>query len=379
MKMTATLGFKALLLLLMTVAPADAAKTSAGGDKKAFAFVVTEFFTAIHATQFMEECPEGLTASNDENWWLTTPADVRARVSDNGTIEPVDDRRHNIVSYRGPNNEDVCWNPTVIKDPPLRTVRGRTSYGMNLDGTEDGRATPKTCAHEKFVGFDGATKVDNQLYRVMGCIYGWRQHQYMESNANRERRDTSQGVILIEVNGVESFEKDGPVEVSFYRAVDIVPKDASANIIPYASFRIDDPKRYSATARGVIKNGVLTTEPIEARLPFASNGAVMHMALKDMRVEFRARKDAAGMEGMIVGYQDVMNWWQFIRQIESLAVVNQFSCPALYEGAWKLADGYPDPKTGQCTALSSAFTLKAIPAYVIHSTPRQARGKGRGQ
>ena len=186
-------------------------------------------------------------------------------------------------------------------------------------------------------------------------------------------------MILIEVNGVESFEKDGPVEVSFYRAVDIVPKDASANIIPYASFRIDDPKRYSATARGVIKNGVLTTEPIEARLPFASNGAVMHMALKDMRVEFRARKDAAGMEGMIVGYQDVMNWWQFIRQIESLAVVNQFSCPALYEGAWKLADGYPDPKTGQCTALSSAFTLKAIPAYVIHSTPRQARGKGRGQ
>src|SRR6185436_1108466 len=107
-------------------------------------------------------------------------------------------------------------------------------------------------------------------------------------------------------------------------------------------------------------------------LPFASNGAVMHMALRDMRVEFKARTDMPGIEGMIAGYQDLMNWWQFIRHIESLAVVNQFSCPALFEGAHKLADGYPDPVTGECSALSAAFTLKAIPAYVIHREQRQA-------
>jgi hypothetical protein len=32
----------------------------------------------------------------------------------------------------------------------------------------------------------------------------------------------------------------------------------------------------------------------------------------------------------------------------------------------KLADGYRDPKTGQCTALSTAYQIEAVPAFLIH-------------
>ena len=36
-----------------------------------------------------------------------------------------------------------------------------------------------------------------------------------------------------------------------------------------------------------------------------------------------------------------------------------------YVAAKQLADGYPDPETGNCTALSSSYTIEAIPAFVI--------------
>jgi hypothetical protein len=32
----------------------------------------------------------------------------------------------------------------------------------------------------------------------------------------------------------------------------------------------------------------------------------------------------------------------------------------------RYADGFKDPKTGQCTAMSTAWQIAAIPAFVIH-------------
>jgi hypothetical protein len=31
-----------------------------------------------------------------------------------------------------------------------------------------------------------------------------------------------------------------------------------------------------------------------------------------------------------------------------------------------LADGYPDPQTGKCTALSAAFNIRVVPAFIEH-------------
>jgi hypothetical protein len=38
----------------------------------------------------------------------------------------------------------------------------------------------------------------------------------------------------------------------------------------------------------------------------------------------------------------------------------------MYVAAHKLADGYPDPKTGECTSLSAGFNVKAYAAFVLH-------------
>jgi hypothetical protein len=56
--------------------------------------------------------------------------------------------------------------------------------------------------------------------------------------------------------------------------------------------------------------------------------------------------------------------------MDYLTTTGQFSCPAFYEAGKRLADGYPDPNTGECTALSAAFHIEGLPAFVIHSDIR---------
>jgi hypothetical protein len=61
--------------------------------------------------------------------------------------------------------------------------------------------------------------------------------------------------------------------------------------------------------------------------------------------------------------------------ISSTAISN---CPSIYVAAHELADGHPDPSTGKCTSLSSAFNFTAVAAYVIHpKTTADAASTGR--
>ncbi len=48
------------------------------------------------------------------------------------------------------------------------------------------------------------------------------------------------------------------------------------------------------------------------------------------------------------------------------AAYGQASAASIYKALRRLADGYPDPKTGQNTAISGAMDLKFVQVYVIH-------------
>lgn len=328
-------------------------------------FAVVSFYTSIYETKYMEECPRGLAIGNDEIWWKGLDPAVRDELTNGGEIEPVTGSRRAMSALRGPNGEDVCWNPTIVEDPPLKIVEGDTSYGMNLDGKVDGSATANTCAHDNFSSPSGVAGIDNQMYRLLGCVYGWRDSGYVETNANGELRDTSQGVILIEVSGVDDRRNDDSVVVRMHRANDILPKDSQGNILAHASYRIHDIPGYGAPANGQIVDGVLTTDPIEAFLPYYGNLTHSEIHLKDMRLQLDLEADEDRAKGMIAGYRDFDNFWDYFRKGEYLSVTGQFSCPAMYVAAKQLADGYPDPETGECTALSSSYTIEAVPAFVI--------------
>ncbi len=350
---------------------------SAAESGRTMGFAVTSWYTAIYESHFMDECPEGLSPGNDEIWWRGISKADRSRLTDDGLLAQFE--RVGPASRRGAKGEHVCQFPTSVVDPPLLTVEGKLSYGVNLDGTTDGKATAKSCAHQKFKGVDGTPAVDNQMYRLLGCNYGWRKDLgLIETNADGQRRANGRGMILIEVRNVDDPRNDGDVDVAFYRAIDRPPLASGASASPYGTYRIDSANgvpRYGSVVKGKIVDGVLTTQPADAKLPFYGNYTYIEQKFRDMSLRLEIDPSGERAKGTVAGYYDVQQLWDYIAGLE-LQGVAQYNCPALYVALHKLADGYPDA-SGQCTSISSAFHVDAVAAFIEH--PRAQRAAGSSQ
>ena len=359
----------ALLGATLAAAPATGAPTSTAtaSSAKTLGFVITTFNRGIYESKFADECPEGFNVGYDEIWWRGLSKEERAKQTDNGLRSRLD--RYFRAIRRGPNGEDVCAKPTIVKDPPLLTVEGKLSYGLNLDGRDDGAATPKSCPHKDFTGVDGTAGVDNQMYRLLGCVYGFRSFGQYEANENENRKSNGKGMTLIEITGVDNARNDPDVTVTYYRAIDQYTLDGGGKFTPFASYRIDAANgkpRYGSSIKGKIVDGVVLTDAGDANLPFYGNYTYMNQLLRDMRLRLELAPDGASAKGMVAGYYDVdqlMFYMSSVGPISSTAISN---CPSIHVAAHALADGYPDPKTGACTALSSAFNFSAVAAFVVH-------------
>jgi hypothetical protein len=291
----------------------------------------------------MDECPEGLNPGNDEFWWRGLSKAERGRLTENGMVTQIE--RQGFALVRGPKGENVCQSPEAVTDPPLLTIEGKVAYGVNLDGTRNGEATAKSCAHEKFEGVDGTPAVDNQMYRLLGCTYGWRNYGHIEMNANGQRKTSGLGMILIEVTGVDDPRNDDDVRVTFYRSIDQFVLDSAAEPLPYNTYRIDSVNgvpRYGSVVKGKIVNGVLTTEPADVRLPFYGNYTLLDQTIRDLSLRLEIDPSGARAKGMISGYYDLEQLSDYLGGL-GFAATAQYSCPALHEAAYRLADGYPDP------------------------------------
>ena len=242
-------------------------------------------------------------------------------------------------------------------------------------GPTTATATANTCGHEKFTSPDGKEHVDNQVYRVLGCIYGWRRGNYMVEHQNRERRDSSKGTILIEVTGVNTGVNDPDVQVAYYGTDTVFSKDGNSNILPYASYRISPTPIYGATAHGKIVDGVLITDPVDAKLPLFGHNFIGDMAIRGVRLRMKLDQGTpeGPYSGMLAGYFDLDSWRDWMARIGFLVVTGQWDCPAVIEASKRLADGYPDPKTGNCTALSTSMDFQAEPAFVVHPSQTQEK------
>jgi hypothetical protein len=360
----------AALMLLSPQGTANAEGRASGG--RTLGFLVTNIHIAQYETKFWDECPEGVNMGFDELWFFGLSQAERARQTQNGTLSHVD--RKYIAHQRGPNKEDSCWMPTLFKnDPPLKVVQSKYGYGMNLDGEDTNESSASTCAHDNFENpTSGQKGIDNQLYRIMGCIAGWRRAytRNVDNDSDQERRSSGRGLTLIEVSGVDNVQDDPEVSVRFFRSVDPPTRDSQGNVVPYSSYRIDvdvdGRARYGATARGRITKGTLTTEPLDVDLPYYGGESFGEINLRGMRLQLQVKPDASGFEGLMAGYYESEKWYWRMRDIEYLGDATFTSCPALYQAVQKYADGYRDPKTGKCTALSAAFNVAGVAAFVSH-------------
>jgi len=255
------------------------------------------------------------------------------------------------------------WFPTTAEEPfVFKDAGGGISYGLNLDGK---------VGEGDFTGPDGEKGVDNQLYRAIGCIANYRAPEGTIYHFEQEyMRRYSYNRMMIEISGVDSLVNDPEVEVTSYRGRDELLTSATGeSFIPGGSQRPDlrFGKLFISRWKGKIVDGVLITDAADFRFPsgqaFATND--FHY-VRDLRFKLRLTED--GAEGVMAGFVDV-EWfnhhlntsWSTHHQS-----YGQLSAPSLYRALNRLADGHPDPETGQMRSISGALNVKFTQVFINH-------------
>ncbi len=271
----------------------------------------------------------------------------------------------------GPNGTNLCSQPDMFDRPLLPTVQSKRSYGLDLDGGGGG-----SCSHDEFTSLDNSPGIDNQEYRVMGCTLEWRGKDGTSSDQEQGMRQfhaSGEWTQVILLRGVDSLENDPQVEVIYGNTPDRPVSDSKGNFLPGASFTVSNTlPRHRNVLNGRIVKGVLTTDPSDILLTQTwGQGGARDIRGNRTKFDFRkARlqltfKPDGKLEGVFGGYRPVFD----VIQSPALggagsALVAGIDCAAYLATLRKYADGERDPKTGQCTAVSAAIRVTAIPAFV---------------
>ncbi|MCZ6618497.1 MAG: hypothetical protein O7E57_10220, partial [Gammaproteobacteria bacterium] len=263
--------------------------------------------------------------------------------------------------------ENGITAPGAVNDIlPTREVQGPFAYGFNLDGTQDGHATPKTCAHEKFNSPEGNVKVDHQLYRATGCAQGMRTGGFQREWVAREFQTNPVNRTLILVTGVDDQRNDEEVLVSVYKGYDGLVEEPAGTFLPHSTHHVDErfPQALFSTS-ATIRDGVITTDVVPlASFPVLWIQIVGWRRIRDMRMQLNLTEN--GANGMVGGYEEIEGYWNMWRRGSSGSQdISSWSGATIYQAITQLADGYPDPATGRCTAISTAYRVEAVNANII--------------
>ena len=343
---------------------------AAAAESRTIGLVLMNWRVGVYETRGgKEECPDGFQFNNMKQFraQFPTPEAQQAWME-----------KHGYPTNRGPDGENVYLFPTVVGAPlPFHQLRSKTAIGMNLDGETEGKGAGASLPHENFVSPDGERGVDNQLYRVIGCIVGWRSEGMIQSIVATFVRTFSETRTIVEISDVDDEKNDSDVTVSIYRGLDPTYMDAKGNGIPWLSQRPDyeNGRRYITVAKGKIVDGVLMSEPAEVLLPACENPRLpLDRLIHQGRLRLKLTRD--GAEGFLGGYVDIENWYSiFVKSWGGHATgdVQGWSGPAFYKAMNELAD-YRDPKTGKVTGISTAYQVGFTRTFIVHGEkPRDAK------
>jgi hypothetical protein len=358
----------------------EAAPTrGAGTQPHTRGYVAADFVWAAYDGDQAVDCPEGLTLSPVDSFIALLPPAERAKVtrpSDLGEqVRMVAGNR----DYQAAQRHNACTNPAEFPAyTGYRTITHRgAALGLDLDGIDASReaaAAPGTCAHDDFAG-----GIDNQLWRVMGCVKGLRYGGDALRSAGSFIRQGGSNT-LIEITGIDDDRNDPDVTVGLYVGADPVALNAAGEVLPGASLHVRDEPRYQTVLKGRIKDGVLTTDPgtVTTRrdAPFE---APNDLVLQSARLRLELKPDGTA-SGLLAGYYDVDHFYNGAIRVMTQAGAQSlgYPCQGLLDQMHRLADGHPDPATGKCTAISAAWEVHAVPAFVLKPKPTAAAEAGGG-
>ena len=314
---------------------------------RTISYVMTDLFWSVYQTEDAQnECPRGFNDGPREQFEKLFPD------YDSLSIEKTQLAQ-----------EIQTWHPNTEPDGfEFFEVEGELSWGLNLDG--------QVSAND-FTHPDGTLGIDNEVYRAVGCIIGFRGPDGVEHIfQNKAILDEVFNRMMIELTEVDSLKNDESVVVTMYRGKDRLLTDATGQkVMAGGTQRIDYRWGESLIRRftGQIVDGVLFTEPIaEMIMPWQNLSVPSVHLFKDAR--FQLNLSSEGASGVLAGYADVDTWYyQLIRNDSTHHLSNgQISAISLYKALRRLADSHPDPETGNNTAISTALDVRMAQVYIVH-------------
>jgi hypothetical protein len=213
------------------------------------------------------------------------------------------------------------------------------------------------------------------MYRVIGCVKYWRGDgptvgSSMTTKYMNYLRDGSY-TILLQLKGVDDLRNDPDVEVGIYNSAQKAMVNTAGQFLAHQTFRITSNPRWRHTTRGKIVDGVLVTDPIgtmfmDHLLPVGGVwGAVNEWEWHDAKFRLALLPDG-GLKGVMGAYLPIEDTVAHARNGgPGVASTANRNCVAEYKTMVALADGYPDPQTGQCTMISHAYEVEGIPAFIL--------------
>ncbi len=315
---------------------------------RSIAYAINDIKWGIYETKdTKEECPDGLAVMGPREQFKA--------------LYPQDGTKKWKLAETWLEREMSVWAPNLEPDPfPFREAGGKIAYGLDLDG--------KTKPTD-FTSPDGKTGIDNQLFRVIGCVSNYRTGASLLQFESIFQKKMNVDRIMIELTDVDSLANDDDVTITTYRGRDSLLMDGTGNNFqPGGTQRIDMRfgKEFIFTAKAKIVNGVLITQPMNFKMPHEVNTEeAAYDWLRDARFELKLTP--TGAEGLIGGYADVESFHRsrFRTWSTHHSSYGQQAGGSVYKVLRKLADGFPDPATGENTAISAVYRVKMVQVRVL--------------
>lgn len=267
------------------------------------------------------------------------------------------------VAERGPDGLNVSLLPGIVPDPGHPGPQVAIARGFDLDGDRGKRGNGLGAQHRNYVSDSGQRGIDNQLFTVDGCIKGFGPIGILTVTTTESRRNGELSLMVL-VSGIDDERRDDSVDVTLFYSRDPMVKSASGkDILPGYTFRVSaDPERtpYFQRLRGRIVDGVVLTEPVE-QIDIDRGRDTTRLLKGRMRLELGPDRTVKGVVGGYIDWRYMANYWGALTFFE---VGMGYTEPGVYNALKRAADGLPDPVTGELTAISAAYDLDGVEAFL---------------
>jgi hypothetical protein len=269
----------------------------------------------------------------------------------------------------------IYTNPATLPDPKINLLTGTISPGFNLDGKIGAKDFKDPETNER--------GVDNMAYRALGCYDAQRAPPGHRPSFLSSSWDTVRDAMpawLIEISDIDDPVNDPDVQIGVYQAVESMLRnpttgDAQADV----TYQISDNPRTQNIGRGQIKNGMLITQPFDLYM-LGDTMYIPEYSFRQarLRLEVTPSSPERTVKGVLGGYHPWKTiYWGTCGNIALFCeTTHSYDPSGIFYALSKLADAYPDPKTGDNSHISVSFSVDAAVAFVVRSKqalPQQAK------